>query len=239
MKMHEVTERADATVDVKPAPSAGGQTSIDRLDVRTHGSHVSAALDTWIHERASRQLGKFATQIERLTVRFSDENGPRGGVDQRCAVHVTLHALPEVVVSGSAETPREAFDRAIARVERAVQRTLDKHGFAARRSPRAKGGVDAKSASLELDDRRVDTAKPGVSASDRKIGNGLTASRNIKVNTAGMTQALEDSETGKPSRKSTRSGMHGEKPDAPLTLRTKTAMHTPQARAARVKSRPH
>lgn len=239
MKMQEVTERADATVETKTVSSQGTQTSIDRLDVRTHASHVNAALDTWIHERATRQLGKFATQIERLTVRFSDENGPRGGVDQRCAIHVTLHALPEVVVSGSAQTPREAFDSAIARVERAVRRTLDKHGFAARRSPRAKGGAEAKTVSLDADDRRVDTAKPGVSASDRKIGNGFTASRNIKVNTAGMTQALEESETGKPSRKSTRSGMHGEKPDAPLTLRTKTAMHTPQARAARVKTRTH
>ena len=95
------------------------------------------------------------------------------------------------------------------------------------------------SASPEPDDRRIDTAKPGVSASDRKIGNGLTASRNIKVNTAGMTQALEDAETGRPSRKSTRRGMHGEKPDASLTLRTKTAMHTPQARAARVKAKPY
>ena len=239
MKMREVTERSDATVDTTVGEISSPRTSVDRLDVRTHGSHVNAALDTWIHERASRQLGKFATQIEHLTVRFSDENGPRGGVDQRCAIHVTLHALPEVIISGSAETPREAFDGAIARVERAVRRTLDKHGFAARRSPRAKGGPDAMSASPEPDDRRIDTAKPGVSASDRKIGNGLTASRNIKVNTAGMTQALEDAETGRPSRKSTRRGMHGEKPDASLTLRTKTAMHTPQARAARVKAKPY
>ena len=51
----------------------------------------------------------------------------------------------------------------------------------------------------------VDTSKPGVSATDRKAGGGATASRNASKSSAKKGgAALEDSQTGKPSRKSTR-----------------------------------
>ena len=44
------------------------------------------------------KLGKFATSIERVSVRVTDTNGPRGGVDQVCNVKVVLSGLPSVVV---------------------------------------------------------------------------------------------------------------------------------------------
>lgn len=51
----------------------------------------------------------------------------------------------------------------------------------------------------------VDTSLPGISATDRKAGGGATARRN-KSKSAGKSAvyALEDSATGKPSRRSTR-----------------------------------
>jgi hypothetical protein len=51
----------------------------------------------------------------------------------------------------------------------------------------------------------VDTSQPGVSASDRKVGGGSSGTRNVSKRTARKGGAvLEDSATGKPSRKSTR-----------------------------------
>lgn len=51
----------------------------------------------------------------------------------------------------------------------------------------------------------VDTALPGVSASDRKVGNGSSGTRNESVRAGKKAgDALEDSATGKPSRRSTR-----------------------------------
>jgi hypothetical protein len=51
----------------------------------------------------------------------------------------------------------------------------------------------------------VDTALPGVSATDRKVGAGATASRNRSARAKEKGGArLEDSATGRPSRKSTR-----------------------------------
>jgi hypothetical protein len=36
------------------------------------------------------KLGKSATSIERVSVRLTDVNGPRGGVDQRCRIKVVI-----------------------------------------------------------------------------------------------------------------------------------------------------
>lgn len=52
-------------------------------------------------------------------------------------------------------------------------------------------------------DAYVDTSRPGVSATDRRAGDNMTARRNTKARAPRATAALEDSRT-KPSRKSTR-----------------------------------
>ena len=44
------------------------------------------------------KLGKFAASIERITVRLSDANGPKGGRDQVCQIKVVISGLPSVVV---------------------------------------------------------------------------------------------------------------------------------------------
>ena len=56
------------------------------------------------------------------------------------------------------------------------------------------------------------TSQPGVSASDRKVGDGHSGTRNVSKRAAKKGGAkLEDSATGKPSRKSTRKSTGGVK----------------------------
>jgi len=63
----------------------------------------------------------------------------------------------------------------------------------------------------------VDTAKPGVSASNRKVGAGHTGTRNLSKRVAKKGgAALEDSATGVPSRKSTRRSSGHVKPTSNL-----------------------
>jgi hypothetical protein len=81
-------------------------------------------------------------------------------------------------------------------------------------------------------DALVDTAQPGVSATDRKAGGGITARRNSKRNNSGMTSALEDSRST-PSRKSTRGGTNRAKAATQLTRRAQRKVRSPQARAER------
>jgi ribosome-associated translation inhibitor RaiA len=252
---------------------SAGTTSI-QMEIRSGGMDIEPSLRSWIYERIERQLGKYASQIERVDVRFGDENGPRGGQDKCCLVHVILSKLPPVVVEIRGETEREAFDLAAARAERATRRNMEKHGFSThhhkhkQHDTSAVGGIASEASAngvtagdvVELEgvdgnagaygrreghsqqqlmdlaarpeklrgDLANDTAEPGVSADDRKIGGDHTAARNTKLNTAGMPYALEDSTTGKPSRKSTRAGSNRIKPGNPMTQRTKAAVHSPQ-----------
>lgn len=83
----------------------------------------------------------------------------------------------------------------------------------------------------------VDTAKKGISATDKKAGGGSTARRNSRKRAAGASYALEDSANGTPSRKSTRRSTgqseHPQKHDGQLALRETRRTSSPKARAER------
>lgn len=84
----------------------------------------------------------------------------------------------------------------------------------------------------------VDTAEPGVSATDRKVGLVDTADRNRSKRAGGKAGwILEGSTTGRPSRKSTRTSLNRQKPDANLTLRAERRASAPATRAVRAKAR--
>lgn len=270
-----------ATTNHSDKRSAGRTDAAETpLEVRTTGHELEPGLQDWVYERISRQLGKYAPHIERIQVRFGDENGAKGGgADKACMVHLVLSKLPPVIVEVRGETDREAFDLAAGRAERATRRNVERHGFSSKPARHKghgaahaatnhqnghgeTGGVEASedadtqadsSESLmgrhvghgpeqllalaerpekERRDLQVDTAAVGTSATDRKVGYGHTGKRNTKLNTEGMSYRLEDSTTGKPSRKSTRGGTGG-KPDSGLTQRTRSAVTSPKARATR------
>ncbi len=83
-------------------------------------------------------------------------------------------------------------------------------------------------------DTEVDTSLPGVSATDRKVGAGRTASRNESKAAARKGGAeLEDSATGTPSRKSTRKTQGGTTTTSNLERRATRAVRTPKARATK------
>jgi putative sigma-54 modulation protein len=265
---------AEQTLSLDKQHEGRTEASETHLEIRNLDGGVDDALHAWVHERLGRQLGKYGTLIERIDVRFGDENGPKGGIDRCCMVHVILSSLPPVVIEMRAGEDREAFDLAAGRAERAIKRSVQKHGFSSKHKGRQRGqhgapDVQHVQAALEeaglMDDgsapgqtaeplygkrvghghddllqvqqrsekRDVDTARPGVSADMRKAGDGHTATRNTKLNTAGFVYELEDSTDGKPSRKSTRAGKNRVKHGQALALRSKDAVHSPPQRAQR------
>ena len=55
-------------------------------------------------------------------IRFTDENGPKGGVAIRCAVSVTLPRRRPIHVEDVATSPRLALDGALAKLDRGLTR---------------------------------------------------------------------------------------------------------------------
>jgi hypothetical protein len=55
-------------------------------------------------------------------VSFADVNGPKGGVDIRCGILITVPGEPPIRVERLASTPRLAFDRSYDRALRQAER---------------------------------------------------------------------------------------------------------------------
>jgi ribosome-associated translation inhibitor RaiA len=68
-----------------------------------------------------------------VRVAFTDENGPKGGMDTRCAITVELPRRPPLHASTVAGDPRSAFDGAVDTLERELERARGKRRDQARR----------------------------------------------------------------------------------------------------------
>lgn len=233
------------------------------LHVRATGTELDESTRRWIQERAARRLAKYALHIERLSFRFEDVNGPRGGKDIVCRGKAVLSGLPSTIVQKRAHTPRQAFDLTSRQLARGVDKAVRRVGrvkatqpSAAEVAPRRTSKTRAATTQGSLIGRRVgrswnnlleaasrpeklrgdaivDTSLEGVSATDRKVGARATAKRNTLLNTRRATATLEDSATGTPSRKSTRRSANRAKSGSKLARKTKRALHSPKARARR------
>lgn len=121
----------------------------------------------------------------------------------------------------------------------AISGRLDDEGsIIGRRVGQGSKNLERALARPEKDRRNVyvDTAAPGTSASDRRVGYGATATRNTKRNTAGMAAALEDSRTT-PSRKSTRKSKNRAKSGTLLERKAQLKLQSPKTRATRTRTR--
>jgi hypothetical protein len=110
----------------RPVKRASGRTSAVRTPahVRVIGVDLDEKDRDLIRKKLGTKLGKFTTSIERVTVRMTDANGPRGGVDHVCNVKVVLSGLPSVVVERRDASPHVVIDLVLRATEQAVRRSL-------------------------------------------------------------------------------------------------------------------
>ncbi|HEX5958741.1 MAG TPA: CBS domain-containing protein [Hyphomicrobiaceae bacterium] len=101
--------------------------------IRSIGSVLDAEDKRYLRRKLGRKLGKFASAIERTSVRVEDVNGPRGGVDKRCRIKVVLSGLPSVVVEERHHSLQAALEGALARAERAVRQATQRRSMNPRR----------------------------------------------------------------------------------------------------------
>ena len=96
-----------------------------RIHLRIRDLPYDPDLLEYVDHRARFALGRFSPRIPSLYVTVGDDDGPCGGIDKSCRATARIHGRPSVTVTSLDASPRDAVDRALGRLGRAVQRVLD------------------------------------------------------------------------------------------------------------------
>ena len=103
-----------------------------QVEIRSRKIEVDEALRAHVDRRLRFALGRFGERIVKVTVRFEDANGPRGGVDKQCRIDVALRPSGSVLVEDIDVDLHAVVDRAADRAARAVDRDLQRRRDAER-----------------------------------------------------------------------------------------------------------
>lgn len=99
---------------------------ITKIQIRGVGIPGSDALTAHAERRLAFALSRYASRIDRLVVRFSDLNGPKGGNDKVCQIGFTLKGMaPESVEAQDADLYC-AVDLAAAKAGRRMARLIER-----------------------------------------------------------------------------------------------------------------
>ena len=96
------------------------------IDIQARNFTLTEAIKTNTEKKLEPMLHHFGDRILKVVVHLSDDNGPKGGIDKHCHIHVEMKKLPTVVIEDSEENLYAAIDLATHRAERSVRKTLEK-----------------------------------------------------------------------------------------------------------------
>ena len=105
-----------------------------QIDIQARQFSLTDALRSHAERRLRFALTCCDDHIQRVAMRLSDINGPRGGADKRCHLQVVMAGLPDVVIEDTEADLYVAIDRATDRAGRTVRRRLVRQRDTARAS---------------------------------------------------------------------------------------------------------
>ena len=94
------------------------------IGIQCRGFSLTSAIAGRVRKRLDFLLGRRFNRLRRVDVTLSDLNGPRGGVDKRCLVKVSIDGLRPVVIEDIQSDLYMAIDRAAGRASRTVLRRM-------------------------------------------------------------------------------------------------------------------
>ena len=97
-----------------------------KVEIRTHGLKLTDELRAHVEKRLRFGLNWARDEVDKVLIRFTDINGPRGGDDKRCQVRIPLSGMRDVVIEDTAEDLRVAIDSATERASRTLERRLSR-----------------------------------------------------------------------------------------------------------------
>jgi ribosome-associated translation inhibitor RaiA len=100
----------------------------ERMRIQTNtGRNITGSEGLAAHARTVIEgaLARFSDRITRVEVHLSDENGARGGVeDKRCMMEARLEGRQPIAVTHQAATVEQAMEGAANKLKRAIESTI-------------------------------------------------------------------------------------------------------------------
>ena len=95
-----------------------------RIAIHCRRFGLTAALQEYTLHQLRLALSHTRAQVRHVTVRLCDLNGPRGGADKRCGIHVVVDGVGQVVTASTDRDLYSAISQAARRIGRGVARRL-------------------------------------------------------------------------------------------------------------------
>jgi len=95
-----------------------------QIEIQARNFFLTQAIQNHVERRLDFALSTRHEHIQRILVRLSDINGPRGGVDKRCLIEVRIDGLSSIVIQDVQNDLYIAIDRVAGRAARSVLRRL-------------------------------------------------------------------------------------------------------------------
>ncbi|MEO6118058.1 MAG: HPF/RaiA family ribosome-associated protein [Methylotenera sp.] len=97
-----------------------------QLDIQTNGFSLTEGIRIYTTRRMQFALDRNDGQILNARVSLADINGPRGGIDKRCQISLSLVGQNNIVIEDIETDLYVAIDRASERCERTLKRRLER-----------------------------------------------------------------------------------------------------------------
>ncbi len=115
-----------------------------KIEVRFRALEPSEPLRAYVLRAVHFHLSRFGRELSSVSARIGDINGPKGGIDKRCQLHVRGPRLGSVVVAVVSADPYAAVDGCAERAGRSVGRELERLRARGDSSPQQSAPVDGE-----------------------------------------------------------------------------------------------
>lgn len=95
-----------------------------KVTIRTHNVLLTDEEDAEVRRRLVRSLERISPWIVAADLTIADINGPKGGVDKQCRLHIRGRSIPRTVVEHAGTHTLATVANVVQRAEQTVLRRL-------------------------------------------------------------------------------------------------------------------
>lgn len=97
-----------------------------QIDIQARTFKLTEGLRSHATRRVRSALAAMAGRIQRIVVRLTDDNGPKGGIDKRCQIRASVAGTRPIVIEQHDADLYVAIDRAADRAGRTIAQRVSR-----------------------------------------------------------------------------------------------------------------